>query len=688
MPATNEVVVTFKADAANFFRTTDAVAAKVRQVANVQFDNAFAAQAAQSVAAPIKKAGDDIQKLSADAIRQAVTLRETLRDTALAASAGHSPIWQTYGTGARQAAQQTRLLYGELKQLQIEASRTTDAKALANIERQAQAASSEIERLTAKMNRVHLGRTAAAGDNVGGLLGLLGGRNNAERYGRLNIARQGADVFTTAAMGMSPAMILIQQGPQVLDAMATSGITLSKSMVVSAGAVGGLAAAGYIFVQWSKSVREEAEKRLKTEEMIAGAIAMQVKGAKEGISSAAAMRENAADARKFSESLGTKSADQLRRDIATRQRIIELGGYFDDPKNPERRRRYNELVNEQIRLEEQLAAVEKYNGETSSRNFESSYQWRKKVADEAAAAEKARAEAFKKSVEEGTQKVKELQGVYRETFVTLAAQANDSNPFVKVFFDADKALGELKKNIAGLPQDMQAAAINSQRQFNARQLFGARVDTALASFDLRELATRFRDRTEMRRSLAAGNLSAQEQEFQRLLGLGANVNVQANLDYFERTKRINNSLYGGDNAASRFDRQMRAFDNINPANAAERSLLDQRILRTAGSYDPNELRMDQRDRIATIAEREADRTARLEQEAFRIQTEQLEISKRLLEVESKQLELVQKGGKQSLELLIKDETKAGLAAQKNPARPTGRDTDQLHVDVLRLQNGL
>jgi hypothetical protein len=55
--------------------------------------------------------------------------------------------------------------------------------------------------------------------------------------GRLNLGRQGADVFTTAAMGMSPAMIAIQQGPQILDAMAMAGIKLSSSMVLAAGAV-------------------------------------------------------------------------------------------------------------------------------------------------------------------------------------------------------------------------------------------------------------------------------------------------------------------------------------------------------------------------------------------------------------------------------------------------------------------
>lgn len=55
---------------------------------------------------------------------------------------------------------------------------------------------------------------------------------------RLNLGRQGADVFTTAAMGMNPAMIAIQQGPQILDAWATSAIKLTGPLTLLVGTVG------------------------------------------------------------------------------------------------------------------------------------------------------------------------------------------------------------------------------------------------------------------------------------------------------------------------------------------------------------------------------------------------------------------------------------------------------------------
>lgn len=64
---------------------------------------------------------------------------------------------------------------------------------------------------------------------------------------RLNLTRQASDVFVTAAMGMNPAMIAIQQGPQILDALATSGFKASASMI-AIGAGLSVAAAGVVLL--------------------------------------------------------------------------------------------------------------------------------------------------------------------------------------------------------------------------------------------------------------------------------------------------------------------------------------------------------------------------------------------------------------------------------------------------------
>lgn len=94
------------------------------------------------------------------------------------------------------------------------------------------------------MARTRMDEATAAADRQGRGLTRLAVAS------RLNLARQGADVAVTAAMGMNPAMIAMQQGPQILDAMATSGIRLTGTMVglgvaagVTAGAVLALGAA-------------------------------------------------------------------------------------------------------------------------------------------------------------------------------------------------------------------------------------------------------------------------------------------------------------------------------------------------------------------------------------------------------------------------------------------------------------
>lgn len=79
--------------------------------------------------------------------------------------------------------------------------------------------------------------TAALARNTGGLT-----RN--QMASRLNLARQGADVLVTAGMGMNPGMIALQQGPQILDALSTSGLKARGAMVLLGGALGLTAAAG------------------------------------------------------------------------------------------------------------------------------------------------------------------------------------------------------------------------------------------------------------------------------------------------------------------------------------------------------------------------------------------------------------------------------------------------------------
>jgi phage-related minor tail protein len=92
--------------------------------------------------------------------------------------------------------------------------------------------------------------TAALGRNTNGLT-----RN--QLASRLNLTRQGADVLVTGAMGMNPAMIALQQGPQILDALATSGLRASAGMIALGAAVGTAAASvGVLAAGWVTGERD------------------------------------------------------------------------------------------------------------------------------------------------------------------------------------------------------------------------------------------------------------------------------------------------------------------------------------------------------------------------------------------------------------------------------------------------
>ena len=118
---------------------------------------------------------------------------------------------------------------------------------------------------------------------------------------RLNLARQGADVAVTAAMGMNPAMIAIQQGPQILDAWSTSGIRLSGVMIGLGAAFGITAtAAGVLALAWHDGEKAAlAYERVvtglgRTSGLTAREVeALTLAGAEQGRVSVAAAREQA-----------------------------------------------------------------------------------------------------------------------------------------------------------------------------------------------------------------------------------------------------------------------------------------------------------------------------------------------------------------------------------------------------------
>lgn len=117
------------------------------------------------------------------------------------------------------------------------------ARASQTIAQEARQAEAAVKAEVATFQDLH---KAAAMDFATPLTGQLGGVARGAKLTTgemLNLSRQFADVGVTAAMGMSPLMILIQQGPQIADTFATAASRgMSFSMVLKEIAGAGWAA--------------------------------------------------------------------------------------------------------------------------------------------------------------------------------------------------------------------------------------------------------------------------------------------------------------------------------------------------------------------------------------------------------------------------------------------------------------
>jgi hypothetical protein len=267
--------------------------------------------------------------------------------------------------------------------------------------------------------------------------------------------------------------------------------------------------------------------------------------------------------------------------------------------------------------------------------------------------------AITDAVDAGKKKADELGRSWRDAFAGITAQANRENPFVQIFTDSQKAIDDLREKLKGLPLEMQAAALASQRAANSAQLFGARADNALGSLDLRDLISDFNRTSNSTNPDVIKNILARA--------------------------RLADSF--GDTPEKKLDRQIAALNRLDPSNSAERAIVDQRILRLAGNLDPNVLRNDQRELIAQTAERQAEREERRFQEALTVQKEQLATQKALLSVQERLTRSAEREGlrgvESALQVTIRNESDAEVRARDTPQRASARATQILYEEQFR-----
>lgn len=319
----------------------------------------------------------------------------------------------------------------------------------------------------------------------------------------------------------------------------------------------------------------------------------------------------------------------------------------------------------------------------------------------------------------GRARVQELGKSTDQLFANLFAKKGESNPFVKVFTEAQKAIEETRIATAGLSDELRKQAEQMVATQNANDLFAARLDSRLKAVDLRSDAQAFRSggRAESDADFAARidaqlrrlgfdpaklqNLSptqranfaaiAQGNKFADVIGQNAraeetkvltDAGLKRFLDFRDSQNRntpINlgsarldgvslEALLQGTNlnaqqrrdetltAGERLDRQLSALRSLSPENDQQRAEAERRIIALTQGLNPADLSQDQRNAAARARENEATRAENAEADAKKQRADALEVQKSIDANIKELLDTAKKDGLQGVIRIINEAT--------------------------------
>lgn len=481
-------------------------------------------------------------------------------------------------------------LYSQLRDIRTAISTSTDPIILKQLRSEAKLALFDLDQLEAKVRRVAAGRSMATGEAGAGGAGM----SRAVRAGRVNLARQGADVFTTVGMGQDPWLIAIQQGPQALEAMAQSGIKLSRAMMVSAGVIGGIAIAGAAIVAWTQSVRDAAEQRLKLEEKIQGAInkqALALKSLKDNLANTIEQRNKDAA---FAERLASMDLEAVRNRKAL---LVQLNELNDFNKTPEGLKSREERNTEILALDEQERALAKQKVVSEKAAFDQRFENFKTLQE----MERQGEEIREKALEEQKKKIEQLGKTYREALMGITGQTQ--NPFTQIFLQGSSAVDKLKESLKGVPTELQRIAISAQQSLNSLTLFETRLQNRFDVADLRSLEEKLRE-------TPAEALARFEQQYAQFQQTGHRHPIHEERFQRERERIANIEKF---RLQENLDEKIRAASFA--TTDAERLRAARALVDIARSADPSALRRDQRDDLAAAVRKVSEQKERDEAEA-------------------------------------------------------------------------
>lgn len=576
------------------------------------------------------------------------------------------------GRAAQRAEADLRSAYARLRQIEVEMSKTNDPVVLKKLQIETKKANLDLDRLQNKIDRVAAGRQAAAARRPAGSSFDAGGLAG-------KAAAAGVPFAGEAVTGF--------------DAAAALGIGTASLAVF-----GALAIAGVAIVKYSESIRAEAERRLKAEEAIQGAINRQIIASKEALK---AFRENDAEVnrqRELSKSLAANNdAEALKRRAEFLRELRDK-----NPTGPNAKRFDDEAAQNEARAN----AVLNQRQADAERAFDQRNENFKKAQEQAREFEKRRLE----SINQGRARIEELGKSTDDLFKNLFAKRGATNPFVSVFTEAEAAIESTRIATANLSKELQRQALDMVAANNANVLFAARLDARLQSVDLRGDAQKFRSQNSVFDTAKADLIVRQAMEkFQRetaaglfrnpdnlaaFQGFGSN-KQQLDLFNFRRQQDESSGIFrnpifdeerrrelarrepGADLSVSeRLDRQLKVIASLKPENDVQRAEADRKIIALTNGLNPADLTDAQRNAAAAARENEASRLDNAETAARSERAEAANVQKSIDKNIAELLDIAKKEGLTGVIRIIneaEDDARASLGKRKRAGELDARD---------------
>lgn len=526
--------------------------------------------------------------------------------------------------------------------------------------------------------------------------------------------------FRAAGVGVSEI-----EANAALQILGKLGIAISTLVVE-----GGVAAVGLVAVEISTTLRKESEHRLETEEGIAGIINKQNDALYSSVGEYAKIVEHLREAEQLSEKIKSltlendqagiqqlrnktqadneskaREIDNFRTQVALEEKALEAakarpvsgaGGrllgelgvgtpYTASQQRQDVGESQRRLDEDKKRLEDSerqlkvgtdtLSQLDKASKDVTGNQdkaFSDSFESLRKSSEERRKFEEEQEKRRVQSVKEGNEEVLRLTKGYKDEFDKLYLGTEKDNPFATQMTENAKSVQTLEERLKGVTPELKRTALALLETANAQQTYTIQINSAFQTIDFRGQADRFRNPTQKERQTILTN---RENEFQRTSN---STNPDVLYTFQKQQEQINN--------AER-ERQQGIIDQkLDVAGRAktddQKAIADKAVTSFASGLNPDDLTQSERSRIADSYERSAVRNESRQEEALKINRDLL-ATLRSIDKRGEDLSgIVAKGGKQALDITVKDQTSGGIETRQEPKAPNQDDTKALYQPDL------